>query len=341
MNTLYNKYIFVFLLIISCISYVSCACHNNCNKNGICNNWNTCECFSTWSGYDCSVRVCPSGNKFSDIPSSNNIAHSSEICSGQGICTNDGLCQCHSGYTGHNCERILCENNCNHHGSCMSLSDISKVNDGFHYNRTTTYNLWDSNVIYGCYCDSGWSGYDCSQRVCESGTDPRLGAENGNMETVTLVCTCPAGGCIGNFKLRMYGKPTNKWIVSNTATPSTIQTALMGAGMKYTDNAAHTTTPILVSSTGNNGKTCESASTVYTTISFRRHAGDVPAISIYADLLTTGSIHFETTQIMSCDCTASHTCYGSFSISFDGVSMCVGVCVVCGVYMCSYYVVCV
>jgi hypothetical protein len=25
-------------------------------------------------------------------------------------------------------------------------------------------NLWDHDMIYGCLCDEGWTGYDCSLR---------------------------------------------------------------------------------------------------------------------------------------------------------------------------------
>ena len=29
-----------------------------------------------------------------------------------------------------------------------------------------TYNsIWDANMIFGCTCDSGWEGFDCSLRT--------------------------------------------------------------------------------------------------------------------------------------------------------------------------------
>ena len=35
------------------------------------------------------------------------------------------------------------------------------------------YNLWDANVTYGCVCDPGYTGPDCSLRPCLHGDDPR------------------------------------------------------------------------------------------------------------------------------------------------------------------------
>ena len=35
----------------------------------------------------------------------------------------------------------------------------------------TTYALWDASSIYGCACDEGFTGYDCSERSCISGYD--------------------------------------------------------------------------------------------------------------------------------------------------------------------------
>lgn len=31
---------------------------------------------------------------------------------------------------------------------------------------------WESNSIFGCLCDEGYTGYDCSRRVCDQGDDP-------------------------------------------------------------------------------------------------------------------------------------------------------------------------
>jgi len=46
--------------------------------------------------------------------------------------------------------------------------------------------------------------------------------------------------------------------------------------------------------------------------------GDIPAMSFYStELFTTGSVYFETTQTLTCDCT-SISCSGTFYLSFDG-----------------------
>lgn len=34
------------------------------------------------------------------------------------------------------------------------------------------YDNWDADMIYGCVCDAGWDGPDCSQRSCPKGDDP-------------------------------------------------------------------------------------------------------------------------------------------------------------------------
>merc|ERR1712134_242019 len=40
------------------------------------------------------------------------------------------------------------------------------------------YENWDADMIQGCHCDVGWSGYDCSLKDCPKGDDP--------MTTVTV-----------------------------------------------------------------------------------------------------------------------------------------------------------
>lgn len=68
---------------------------------------------------------------------------------------------------------------CSSHGKCVDMGELapfSKTNGvptpftyGFTPNKKET---WDVQSIKGCYCDEGWSGFDCSYRICPSGDDP-------------------------------------------------------------------------------------------------------------------------------------------------------------------------
>lgn len=31
---------------------------------------------------------------------------------------------------------------------------------------------WDADILHGCVCDPGWTGFDCSQLECPRGDDP-------------------------------------------------------------------------------------------------------------------------------------------------------------------------
>ena len=91
-------------------------------------------------------------------------------------------------------------------------------------------------------------------------------------------------------------------------------------GQTYTNNAAHSEVPITASVDGCSD-TCNigvAGTVTQTLITFRREVGDVPAVSIYANLMTAGSVKFITTQILQCDCVSTF-CRGTFSVSFDGM----------------------
>ena len=64
---------FLFIFVIT-LPLISSTCPNNCNSNGYCLN-GICECFPSFHGVDCSMRVCPSGIAWFDEPTGNNIAH--------------------------------------------------------------------------------------------------------------------------------------------------------------------------------------------------------------------------------------------------------------------------
>ncbi len=58
---------------------------------------------------------------------------------------------------------VSCPNECSYHGRCVSMSRAAI--DARHTNQLAYYEaLWDKSMIFGCQCDVGWEGYDCSLR---------------------------------------------------------------------------------------------------------------------------------------------------------------------------------
>jgi hypothetical protein len=73
---------------------------------------------------------------------------------------------------------------------------------------------WDWNMVYGCVCDSGYSGYDCSLRSCPKGDDPVTTAQLDDMQV--LRCTSTNGTFTLNFKghttqVRMMRNYSSHW----------------------------------------------------------------------------------------------------------------------------------
>lgn len=86
----------------------------------------------------------------------------------------------------------------------MSLRQAGLGYDGFRLvNAPVAYNLWDADRIYGCVCDIGWYGADCSKRTCPLGDDPLTTGQLPEMQI--LSCTCGAD-CSGALVLSYAGK---------------------------------------------------------------------------------------------------------------------------------------
>ncbi|KAL7546384.1 hypothetical protein ACHAWF_009721 [Thalassiosira exigua] len=161
-------------------------CPNRCSSRGICNSHGACECADRFSGGDCSIRSCPVGAAFGDVASSTDAAHGDEVCSGKGTCV-EGACVCEAGLTGVACERTKCKNDCSRRGQCFSmryLADNARSLESQRY----TYDRWDADKIFGCLCDLGYAGYDCSLRTCPTGDDP-LTTTSTDQEVQLLRCT--------------------------------------------------------------------------------------------------------------------------------------------------------
>jgi len=103
-----------------------------------------------------------------------NEAHFESECSDRGICDRRaGECQCFTGFTGSACQRSTCPNDCSGNGLCLSIQDHLVLNGNVGIDGSfATYNLWDAQKMRSCVCDPGFSGVDCSKRVCPFGDDP-------------------------------------------------------------------------------------------------------------------------------------------------------------------------
>ncbi|KAA0170928.1 hypothetical protein FNF28_01205 [Cafeteria roenbergensis] len=135
---------------------------------------NVCECSDPWSAApDCSRRSCPQGPAWFDYPQPDGSAHQLAECSNAGYCDGStGVCVCQPGYTGDACQRSVCVADCSGHGECVSIRERAERYDGMQYKYKARYSSWDADMNFGCACHEGWTGPDCTMRLCPFGDDP-------------------------------------------------------------------------------------------------------------------------------------------------------------------------
>jgi len=123
-----------------------------------------------------------------------NTAHAYSECSNKGICDrSSGTCDCFEGYEGSACQRASCPMSsngvCSGHGTCKTIGELASDNND------NVYRLWDEDKTMGCDCDAGYSGADCSNRVCKYGADPLYYDDFANVR-------------FANFTMQFYMQPS-------------------------------------------------------------------------------------------------------------------------------------
>lgn len=263
----------------------ACPGATECNGHGTCHDHPTylCECDDGWQGGDCNERVCPSGFAWFDDPSTDDKAHEMAECSNRGICDRvSGECSCAPGFTGTACERMVCpgpSQQCNGHGRCMSMAQLAEVaNDNgdatsFTYGATNRNPLtWDYNKVFGCHCDEGWHGYDCSLRDCPRGDDPKT---TGDVVEVQLIkCTATSGTFTLSFRQDFTSSLSYDITAANLQAALDLLDTLNGVAVTYSSS-----TDQLCDSTGDN----------VATIQFNQDYGDLPNLKLEVDGLTPSS----------------------------------------------------
>ncbi|KAG5183698.1 hypothetical protein JKP88DRAFT_257564 [Tribonema minus] len=189
------------LLLATCgISWA--ACPNFCSGHGDCGKHNVCKCDADWNvAPDCSLRSCPSGTSWASntyMASNKVVAHTAFECSNVGTCNRKtGTCTCPAPFTGSACQRLQCPNDCSEHGFCATLRQASEF---YTYaggsdpdfagtgpgSALYIYDNWDADSSTTCICDWGFTGADCSMKMCPKGDDPVTTAQDPPTFTVDI-----------------------------------------------------------------------------------------------------------------------------------------------------------
>ena len=172
----------------------------------------TCECFEGFDGPDCSLYTCPKGPAWVDTAVGFDKAHQETVCSNMGHCNQYyGICTCNKGFEGSACERMSCPNDCSTRGRCLSMNYYAQTKNSGEGEVFLYKSRWDAYRIFGCKCDTGYEGIDCSLRKCPSGDDPMTGSgastvTNPNQFNEIQRITCNAAG--GSFTLSFREQTT-------------------------------------------------------------------------------------------------------------------------------------
>ena len=159
------------------------------------------------------------------------VPHSYAECSNKGQCDRStGTCSCFEGYEGAACERSSCPSQCSGHGVCRYIEQVGT------YNAT----MWDAGKIQGCMCDGGWTGVDCSERICPEGDDPLTvpTTTGGDTWTISFVFNTDSAAVypVGTFEYHLdvtdrYGTTMSTRPISIFGTDAKLGEAILDTGL--------------------------------------------------------------------------------------------------------------
>lgn len=144
--------------------------------------------------------------------------------------------------------------------SDICVNDDCTERDYSRCTTTFTYENWEASNWFGCLCDAGYSGYDCSRRDCPKGDDPLTSSQNNDAQLLE----CHAD--IGTFTLT-YGRQTTLPI-SVDASVSQVMDAI---------NALSSVDGVAVSWTSGIDRVCVSSGNLIQ-VTFLQNFGDLPLL---------------------------------------------------------------
>lgn len=121
---------------------------------------------------------------------------------------------------------------------------------------------WDFDQIFGCYCDDGYEGFDCSLRSCLTGDDPETKYQLDEIHRIYCEDTTLNGEFILNFKQ----EPTVTLSTADT-TPEDLADALEALPTIREVNVDSQDTSAICTTSGN-----------YFSITFLTEHGDLPLL---------------------------------------------------------------
>lgn len=270
----------------SCPGFLQCSGHGVCDQKTF-----RCSCSEGWSGGDCSERDCPKGLSWASYPTANDESHTVyATCSDMGICDREsGKCKCQSAFYGEACEYMTCngalENQCNGHGRCMSMSELATwaVDNGdatsYTYGKDPNKpHTWDAHRIFGCLCDVGYTGYDCSLRDCPRGDDP--GTYDDSVEIQLIKCVADGG----TFRLGFRQQGSTPIAFDASA-------ADVKASLETMSSLSSLTVTFLNTSSAPSGDlhvpvaACSTSGDTIIKVQFDTTHGDLPALKLFTQVL--------------------------------------------------------